>query len=252
MKICKKCNKEKELIDFSKHKRTADGYNYYCKECNRNYRLQNKDRLKEYNNNYYCQNKEKLLSSHKDYLKRYYKDNKDEFLLKSKDRWENNKEDLREYNKKYYLDNKQKIKAYQTENQKIISENRKIYRDKNKETINEKRRLRRGNDQLYRCKENIRCLIKESIKRKGFKKTSKTEEILGCSFEEFKIYLESKFEPWMTWDNYGKYNGEENYGWDIDHIIPVREASSENEVMILNHFSNLQPLCSYINRVVKK
>jgi hypothetical protein len=25
----------------------------------------------------------------------------------------------------------------------------------------------------------------------------------------------------MNWGNYGKYNGEINYGWDIDHIIPL-------------------------------
>ena len=75
---------------------------------------------------------------------------------------------------------------------------------------------------------------------------------LGCSFEEFKIYLESKFEDWMTWKNYGKYNGELNYGWDIDHIIPLASAETEEEVLILNNYSNLQPLCSYTNRYIKK
>ncbi len=28
---------------------------------------------------------------------------------------------------------------------------------------------------------------------------------LGCSFEELKTYLESKFEDWMTWENYGTH-----------------------------------------------
>jgi hypothetical protein len=60
------------------------------------------------------------------------------------------------------------------------------------------------------------------------------------------------FEDWMTWDNYGKYNGSEKFGWDVDHIIPKSSATTEEELLKLNHFSNLQPLCSYINRDVKK
>jgi len=75
---------------------------------------------------------------------------------------------------------------------------------------------------------------------------------LGCSFEEFKLYLESKFEKWMNWDNYGKYNGEINYGWDIDHIIPLSSAKIEEEIYKLSHYTNLQPLCSKFNRDIKK
>jgi hypothetical protein len=77
-------------------------------------------------------------------------------------------------------------------------------------------------------------------------------EKLGCSFEEFKIYLESKFESWMSWENYGKYNGELNYGWDIDHINPLSNAKTEEEIYNLSHYTNLQPLCSKINRDVKR
>ena len=108
------------------------------------------------------------------------------------------------------------------------------------------------NDEIFRLKFYIRNSIRSSFKNKGIRKNLKTQEILGCSFEEFKIHLESMFEPWMSWENYGKYNGELNYGWDIDHIIPMVTASSEEEVIKLNYFNNLQPLCSYINRVVKR
>ncbi len=86
----------------------------------------------------------------------------------------------------------------------------------------------------------------------GYSKNSKTFNILGCSFEDFKFYLESKFEPWMSWENYGLYNGESNYGWDIDHIIPSSSAKTEEELLVLNRFNNLQPLCSYQNRVIKR
>ena len=59
-------------------------------------------------------------------------------------------------------------------------------------------------------------------------------------------------EPWMSWDNYGKYNGQPEYGWDLDHIIPISSATSENEILKLSHYTNLQSLDSYINRCVKK
>jgi len=56
----------------------------------------------------------------------------------------------------------------------------------------------------------------------------------------------------MTWDNKGKYNGELNFDWDIDHKIPISEAKSIEDVIRLNHYTNLQPLCSKVNRDIKK
>ena len=95
-------------------------------------------------------------------------------------------------------------------------------------------------------------MICDCFRRNSYTKNSKTYEILGCTFEEFKQHLESKFELWMNWDNHGLYNGIENYGWDVDHIIPISTATTEEDVIRLNHYSNLQPLCSHINRVIKK
>ena len=59
-------------------------------------------------------------------------------------------------------------------------------------------------------------------------------------------------EDWMTWENYGKYNGELNYGWDMDHILPISSGKTEEDMIILNHYTNLQPLCSKVNRDIKK
>ena len=56
----------------------------------------------------------------------------------------------------------------------------------------------------------------------------------------------------MSWSNYGKYNGDFNYGWDLDHIKPLSTSNSESDVIKLNHYSNLQPLCSKFNRDIKK
>lgn len=56
----------------------------------------------------------------------------------------------------------------------------------------------------------------------------------------------------MTWENRGMYNGELNYGWDIDHKIPLATAINEEDIIRLNHYTNLQPLCSYTNRHIKR
>jgi hypothetical protein len=55
----------------------------------------------------------------------------------------------------------------------------------------------------------------------------------------------------MNWGNRGKYNGEFNYGWDLDHIIPICSAKNDAEVYELNHYKNFQPLCSKVNRDIK-
>jgi hypothetical protein len=91
-----------------------------------------------------------------------------------------------------------------------------------------------------------------SIKGKGYSKKTKAYQILGCDKETFINYIESKWESWMTWENYGLYNGELNYGWDLDHIIPVSSALSYEDIIKLNHHTNFQPLCSKVNRVVKR
>ena len=56
----------------------------------------------------------------------------------------------------------------------------------------------------------------------------------------------------MTWKNKGLYNGEFNYGWDIDHIIPLSSAENYEDLVKLNHYSNLRPLCSKVNRDIKR
>ena len=95
-------------------------------------------------------------------------------------------------------------------------------------------------------------MIRKSIKSNGYTKKSKTYDILGCSYEDFKEYIESLWEPWMNWDNHGLYNGSEGYGWDIDHRVPISSAITEEELLKLNYFTNLQPLCSKVNRDIKK
>lgn len=93
---------------------------------------------------------------------------------------------------------------------------------------------RRKIDDNFKNKMSIRNLINGAIKRKGYKKNSKTFDILGCDYETFKAYFESLFKPGMTWENHGY--------WHIDHIYPVSKAKDEQHLLQLNHYTNLQPL----------
>lgn len=170
------------------------------------------------------------------------------------------------YNKNYLINNKEKEKKrqlkYDSEHREIRRKWKNKYYNANKDMINLRRsEVRKNNKEEYnrkrreniikRLNENIGSSIRSTLKQNGYKKKSRTFEILGILPKDFKSYLESKFETWMTWENWGKYNGELNYGWDIDHIIPSSSATTEEEVLKLNHYTNLQPLDSYINRYVK-
>jgi hypothetical protein len=239
-KKCKKCEVEKELCDFRIRKDCKSGYGNNCKLCeakvNKDYREKNKNKIKQKN--------QKFIETHKDYFKKRYEKNKKQILAKQKINYKKIKDKKLNYDKNYRIINKEKIverkKQWYNKNKKIIIQKNINYAKKRKET-----------DELYRLKISIKTNIYNSLKRKNYK-NYRTHEILSCSFEEFKTHLESKFEPWMTWDNYGLYNGTEMFGWDIDHIIPLSSAKTEKDIIKLNHYTNLQPLCSYINRVVKK
>jgi hypothetical protein len=160
-------------------------------------------------------------------------------------------ERCKKYNKEKRVIDKEKLKIYKSEyykaNKEVIDSKNRKYREDNRIEI----RNRRMNNVLLRLNENIGSSIRTSLKNRKYKKKSRTRDIIGCSIEYFKLYLESKFESWMTWENWGKYNGELNYGWDIDHIIPSSSAITESDVIRLNHYTNLQPLDSYINRYIK-
>lgn len=112
-------------------------------------------------------------------------------------------------------------------------------------------RNKRLTDPLYKFKKNFSRKLRHYLKSGGGKKTS-TKFILGMTIYELRTHLEKQFEPWMTWENYGLYNGDFNYGWDIDHIIPNSSADTEEELHRLNHYTNLRPLCSKVNRDIKK
>ena len=256
MKICIKCEVVKELSEFYKNKINKDGHSGKCKDCTKCavklYRENNLEKVKGKVNEYREKNKEAAS----DYNKKWREENKEYKKERDKEYREKNKEVLKEKNKKYHEDNKEVIKEkkkkYRKENIEIIKEKGREYARNNKEKRNERHRNRMENDELYKLSCIIRSSIRKPFTNNKFPKKSKVIDILGCSFEEFKLYLESKFEDWMSWENWGLYNGELNYGWDMDHKIPISSAETEEDIIRLSHYTNFQPLCSYTNRYIKK
>jgi len=222
-------------------------------------------------------NKEKAKAwreANKEYLKAKAKAwreaNKEKKSKQDKEYKAKNKNKIDSQNKKYREANKENYKVWVDSNKDKVNKRKLNYYHKNKEHLNNKRKENYINnkavinkkareytkhkiktDPLFKLTVYSRNMIRKALKRNGYSKTTKTAEILGCSFEQFKLHLEQQFESWMNWDNYGLYNGVEGYGWDIDHIVPLVSAKSEADIIRLNHYTNLRPLCSYINRVVK-
>jgi hypothetical protein len=98
----------------------------------------------------------------------------------------------------------------------------------------------------YKLSYSLRIRLKKAILNNH--KSGSAVECLGCSIDDFCIYLESKFEPWMTWDNYGKYD-KDRPTWHIDHIKPCCsfDLTNPEEQRKCFHYTNLQPLWAIDN-----
>ncbi len=128
-------------------------------------------------------------------------------------------------------------KVRNTENRKIYTKN---YNTKYKNRRNKLRSVRYNTDINYKLSENLRKRINKAIKNN--QKSGSAIKDLGCSIEQFKIYIESKFQSGMTWDNYGRKPGVKC--WEIDHVKPLNnfDLTSSEEFKKAAHFSNLQPM----------
>lgn len=215
------------------------------------YRDKHKEKIIEKVKLYKELNRDKVLES----KRRYRKENKEKVKEMDRSYYERNKERVDTKRKEWQEKNKEKISKRTKECHKLKSKERVAYtkqwRLNNPGKRNETERNKKVNDPLYKLSGNIRKKISRAFKDKGYNKNSKSCEIIGCSYEQLKYHIESKWESWMNWDNYGRYNGEKKHGWDIDHIIPLATAKTEIDITKLNHYTNLQPLCSYVNRCIK-
>jgi hypothetical protein len=93
---------------------------------------------------------------------------------------------------------------------------------------------------LGRMKYLMRARIGRIFKMHGYEKASRTHEILGCGYEHFVAHIESQFTEGMCWDKMGRLI-------HIDHKIPLATATTEQELLALNHYMNLRPLWAIDN-----
>jgi uncharacterized Zn finger protein (UPF0148 family) len=137
-------------------------------------------------------------------------------------------------------------RAFVHKNKEKVKESRRKYlknnQDKVKDRIKKWRQSNRDKLLEYRNKLNVkiashlRSRVSRAVKR-SLRGGSAVRD-LGCSIEDLKEHLESKFKPGMSWDNYGIK------GWHIDHIKPLSSFDLSNPVEFKKacHYSNLQPL----------
>jgi hypothetical protein len=200
-KFCKGCNSEKDVSEFYVRRNRGNGlagYSHSCKEC-----------VKKHNYEYKSNNSGK----YKEYNKLYREKYRDELIQYCKDWRIENEDKVKKQRKKHYQENKEEI----------VKKNYEYCKYKT------------STDSLYKLRRGIRALILVSFRNQFTTKAKKTIEILGCSFEEFKLHLESQFDDKMNWENQGTY-------WHMDHIIPISSAQTEEDVYRLNHYTNFQPL----------
>lgn len=188
----------------------------------------------------------------KEYLKAYYQKNKAQILESNKKWRDENKDKMKTYKDDWREQNIDKVKHKEKLRYEANKERIKIERKEYFKAYMKEYRQKKKSDPLYMLNKLIANSIRQALKNKGYTKNIRTHKILGCTIQQFKEHIEAQFQPWMNWENRGLYNGTENYGWDIDHIIPLKTAITIEDVIRLNHYTNLQPLCSYYNRDVKK
>jgi len=217
-KKCSKCGEVKSLDEFSNDKSKKDGKQSRCKDCVKLYAKINKEHIKKRQQEYRKINLEKMI--------KWREKNKENIINYSKKYRKENKESIKEYNKKYRKENRESIKKKEQK-----------YREKNRERLREYSnnwsREKLKTDSLFKLRSSIRTNIGNSLIKRGYTKENKTYNMLKCDYNFF-----------MEWINGIASNGHQ-YGFGdlhLDHVIPISLAETEDELYLLNHYSNFQLL----------
>lgn len=233
-KVCTVCLEEKHLDGFHKQKMGRYGRSAMCKPCASAYQkaFKEKMRLKDpvafadrvsKNNKLYAQRHPEKRKA--DYAA-WREKNKDYVTAKKREWYFANAASVAEKGRATYWADPERFRARQKE-----------YARLNKDAVRRVQRRktdRKRVDPVYALRERTRVLILMKLRRMGYTKRSRTHEILGCDWVFFKEHIERQFLPRMTWKNRDR--------WHIDHIIPISSATSEADVIRLNHFTNLRPM----------
>lgn len=214
MKACTKCKVVKDSSEFGKRYGVPDGLQSWCKQCTKMHRELKKD-------------------SQREWQRKYYQKNRQRFLRLAKEYREANKEKIARDHKKYVERNKDRLDEYH-----------KNYREKNRKLIVKKQgayqKRRYAEDPKFCLVVRMRALVRNALKKKGATKSKRTVETLGCTPEFFREHIERQFLKGMSWDNRDQ--------WQLDHIIPISTAETEEDVYALSHFTNIRPMWADDNK----
>jgi hypothetical protein len=96
----------------------------------------------------------------------------------------------------------------------------------------------------FKLRQIMRNVISRIARKTKSKKSRKTNEYLGCTFQEARGWIEKQFRRGMSWENHGK--------WEIHHKIPLAEwdLTDPQQLVRATHFTNLQPLWRQENRSI--
>lgn len=257
-KICFGCGQEKNSDDFSIKGMLKNGLihlNPRCKPCKKKYdaevKINNKSQYQNWlkNNNiedFFIEGKLCLgvcvkIKPIKDFGIQNHKLNGEPIFravcdecraIHEKEKRNKDLEKTKEKRNIYNAEHRDHInKSARERNAKLRAENKLPKSDPIKRRVYENNK--RNSDPHFKFKKNIGRLFRYHLSRSDSKKIKSTKEIvegLGYSIEEMNNYIENLFEPWMSWNNQGKYNSkfwddndQSTWVWNIDHIIPLSD-----------------------------
>lgn len=203
IKICKKCNLSKILnIDNFNWRKDNNKWRETCRLCI------------------------KLIA------KKRYKEKTEEIKTKAQQYREKHREEIRlhamEYNHRDEVI--KRMQQYRKDNRKALRKKEKEWRTKNPEKAKiiayKKAKIQRLK-LINRVKAHVSRQINFALHRSNSSKCGEScMKYLPYSIQDLKQYLESQFEPWMSWENWGVFKKTWNdqdpstWTWQIDHIVP--------------------------------
>ena len=143
----------------------------------------------------------------------------------------------KEYRKVYQKsDKRREYKEVYLKSDKY-KEHRKVYQKsaKYKEHRKSRHEERSSTDPLFRLTRRLRAAVRGGLKRQGYTKRSLTYQLLGADSDTVHQHLIDS-----AIRNYGSFTDISDY--HIDHVIPCASANTEDELIKLQHYTNLQLL----------
>ena len=212
MKTCCRCKEIKDYDNFKKNRSRKDGYASNCRSCDKIDYEKNKEKNSERFKKWRENNIEKINERKKNYRKNN--------IEKVREQERNLYYKRIDYYIKYREDNKEHYKKWRDEN-----------KDKKYEYMKERLKIPQWCIAL-RCRTRIRRALK------NIPKTNKTQDLIGCSWQELVNHLENTKVPGKDYTNA-----------HIDHIKPCAsfDLTDPEQQKECFHYTNLQFLPAFEN-----